>query len=33
MACADGIVDKQAAPDELFEALALVAKGFSALRR
>ena len=31
VACADGIVDKQAAPDELFEALRVVAKGFSAL--
>ena len=31
VACADGIVDKQAAPDELFEALRVVAKGYSAL--
>src|SRR3954454_21483448 len=31
VACADGVVDKQATPDELFEALRLVAKGQSAL--
>src|SRR3954453_17261103 len=31
VACADGIVDKQAAPDALFEALRVVAKGQSAL--
>jgi len=31
VASADGVVDKQATPDELFEALRLVAKGQSAL--
>ena len=31
VACADGVVDKQATPDELFEALRVVAKGQSAL--
>ena len=31
VACADGIVDKQAAPEELFEALRVVARGRSAL--
>ena len=31
VACADGVVDKQATPDELFEALRVVARGRSAL--
>jgi DNA-binding NarL/FixJ family response regulator len=31
VACADGVVDKQATPDVLFEALRVVAKGQSAL--
>jgi DNA-binding NarL/FixJ family response regulator len=31
VACADGIVDKQASPDELFEALRTVARGRTAL--
>lgn len=31
VACADGIVDKQAAPEELFEALRVVARGRTAL--
>ena len=31
VACADGIVDKQAAPEELFEALRVVARGRTSL--
>ena len=31
VACADGVVDKQATPDELFEALRTVARGRTAL--
>jgi DNA-binding NarL/FixJ family response regulator len=31
VACADGVVDKQASPDELFEALRIVARGRTAL--